>query len=206
MKIAEVKLEHSENGKEVVLELQHGLSSGNNFIADKDWVGFNARQLEILHKRVEDGEDLEDLLEEASFEDLHWRWLTKGRALNSSEYEWFYLVNGESIEGICVVYHPKMSRIDSQQIFYIDYLATAPWNRDNLISKKIFKGVGTTLIKHSLRYSVETLKYRPGFGLHSLPKAIPYYKKIGMLGFGKDEDKQNLHYFEMSPQVSVTLL
>jgi hypothetical protein len=204
--IAEIQFDNLQEGTEVVFKLQHGLSSEKNFLADKDWIKFNARQLEALEKRFKAGENIDDLLNEASIEDSHWRWLTKGRILNSSEYEWFYLISDCSVEGICVVCHPTTSRIDTKNIFYIDYLATAPWNRDNLVSKKVYKGVGTALIEQSLRYSVDVLKYRPGFGLHSLPKAVPYYEKIGMQSFGEDKEKDSMLYFEMNSETSATLL
>ena len=41
------------------------------------------------------------------------------------------------------------------------------------------------------------LPYRYGFCLHSLPQANSYYQEIGMVGFGPDSNKENLHYYEM---------
>lgn len=204
--ISEVSVQNLESSEEETLEIHHGLSSKDNFKADQAWTQCNADLLGELAKRVDAGEDPDKLLAEVDIEDKHWEWVRKGLVLNTEEYEWFYAKSESCIEGICVIYHPHPSRIDSEEIFYVDFVAVAPWNRKNPVFPQKFKGIGSLLIRESLRYSVEELKYRPGFSLHSLPQAVTYYEKIGMQNFGEDSSKQGLIYFEMSESQSKSFL
>jgi hypothetical protein len=204
--ISRLSLENIETSIVEELEIHHGLSGLDNLKADREWTQFNANLLGKLFESVEAGADLESLLSEVNIEDKHWEWVRKGLAFDSKEYEWCYAQSDNQIEGICVIYHPQASRVDAKEIFYVDYVAVAPWNRKNPFYAQKFKGIGSILIRESLRFSVEKLRYRPGFCLHSLPQAITYYEKIGMQNFGKDSTKQNLIYFEMSESQSKSFL
>lgn len=195
-------IEEQISKKDVEYTIYHGLNSIFALRADNDWLTFNFELVTELKKVAKSEEELLDLVQQHQFEDFHWRWVDKSVSFSSTEYEWFYLLIADQVQGICLIYHPKPSRIDGQNIFYVDYVAVAPWNRDSLITKKIFKGIGTILIKRALIYSINVLGYRPGFSLHSLPQAVTYYEKIGMINFGPDGTKQNLHYFEMEPESS----
>lgn len=204
--ISQASTQNLETSEEEELKIHHRSSSRDNLKADKDWTQFNADLLGELAKKVDAGEDPDTLLAEVDIEDKHWDWVRKGLVLNSEEYEWFYAKSENFIEGVCVIYHPQPSRIDSEEIFYVDFVAVAPWNRRNPVFPQKFKGIGSLLIRESLRYSVEELKYRPGFSLHSLPQAVTYYEKIGMENFGEDSSKQGLIYFEMSESQSKSFL
>lgn len=108
-------------------------------------------------------------------------------------------------QGACVFFHPKDSIIDSENIFYIEYVAVAPWNRKTPVTKREFKGVGTILITCALNYAVNELGLQYGFSLHSLPQAKNYYEKIGMINF-PERDKDKLVYFEMPRDKSTEIL
>ena len=77
-------------------------------------------------------------------------------------------------QGACLIFHPKDSIIDSGDIFYIEFLAVAPWNIDNPRAKREFKGIGSLIIKCILNFAVNTLQLKPGFSLRSLPQAKGY--------------------------------
>ncbi|MBJ6752698.1 GNAT family protein [Geomonas anaerohicana] len=171
---------------------------------DRKWLQYNLDLMQAIDA-VANGDDLifEKMIRECSFEDFHWRWFDKCYDKNTSEFEWFYLTVGDVVQGVCILYHPKESRIDKEEIFYIDYLATAPWNRPDVLKTPIpFKGIGTLLLREALTFSLAALGYRPGFSLHSLPKALTYYHKIGMTDFGPDGTYHNLHYLEMERESS----
>jgi len=199
-------LKNQVTNEDEQVEIYHGLSSLDNLAADRAWAQSNANLLGEILEKVKAGDDMDLLLSQVDIEDKHWEWVRKGFAFDSDEYEWFYAKSAEEIEGICVIYHPQPSKIDEKDIFYVDYIAIAPWNRKNPFDIPKFKGVGSILIKESLRFSVEKLKYRPGFSLHSLPQAVGYYEKIGMQNFGRDESKQGLVYFEMNESQSESFL
>ena len=111
-------------------------------------------------------------------------------------FECFFIFSNDKPQGACLIYHPKDSIIDSENIFYIEFVAVAPWNRDNPMVERKFKGIGSAIIVCVLDFAIKTLGLKPGFSLHSLPQAIGYYKKIGMENY-PERDKPNLAYFEM---------
>jgi hypothetical protein len=138
--------------------------------------------------------------------DFQWDWYRKALVLNSKNYVWFYLVADNSVQAACIIYHPKASKLDNENIFYIEYISTAYWNRTRPNFKKRFSGLGTLLISSAINYAITTLGYRPGFSLHSIPTAEPYYQNLGLQPLGKDTSKENLEYFEASEQVAISLL
>lgn len=146
------------------------------------------------------------LLLENNLEDAHWDWLTKSRFLNKDEYRWFYLIIDDSVQAVCVMRHPESSRMDQENIFYIDYIATAFWNRSRPDYQKRFSNLGTILISHCIKYAICVLKYRPGFCLHSLPTAVNFYLKLGMKDLSGAAEKENLKYFEAEESVSISLV
>lgn len=185
------------SGKKVNYEISFGLSSTYAANADVDWLTFNFMIVSKLKEVCKTNEELLEHLARYQFEDSHWNWVNKSVVLSTDEYEWFYFIAENQVQGICNIYHPKPSKIDNRNIFYVEFVAVAPWNRINPISPRKFKGIGSSLLKIALNYSINTLNYRPGFSLHSLPQSAEYYEKIGMKNFGPDNSKQNLFYFEM---------
>lgn len=83
-------------------------------------------------------------------------------------------------------------------ILYIDFIASAPWNRKQIENRK-YVGVGEALITHAINLSIdEDMDGR--FGLHSLPQAENFYSnRCGMKDYGYDEEKK-MKYFEMSTE------
>ncbi|MDR9836407.1 hypothetical protein [Herbaspirillum huttiense] len=147
-----------------------------------------------------------DLVAKYSLGDWGWNWLDKAIHLNHDEYVWIFLVAEEKVQAASIIYHPKTSRFDGEKIFYIDYLATANWNRPRPNFSKQFSTLGTKLIAFSIDYAMNTLGYRPGFSLHSLPDAESFYSKLGMTAFEKDREKENLMYFEADVEASQNIL
>lgn len=146
------------------------------------------------------------LLTAYNIEDLQWDWLNKAVHCNTDEYRWFYLIIEEKVQATCIIYHPKKSQFDTENIFYVDYLATAFWNRSRPDYKRQYAGLATILLAHGIRYAIDQLKYRPGFCLHSLPKAESYYVGLGMTDFGPDKEKQDLKFFEAESKASLSLM
>jgi hypothetical protein len=76
-------------------------------------------------------------------------------------------------------------------------LATAPWNRPKVVNPVEYKRVGITLLVYAIASSFD-FDYKIRIGLHSLPNAKQFYKKIGMIDLGCNPDYYDLTYFEMS--------
>ena len=193
-------------GNQLKYEIAHGWNIILSNRCDQEWKAFYLAIFKHIHEQNYSEKEKNDILSGFQIEDIHWDWFKKSYIYHSDEYEWFYLLAEEKPQGACVFYHPKESIIDRKDIFYIEYVAVAPWNRDNPLSNREYKGVGTKIIKCALRYAVNNLGLRPGFCLHALPQAKEYYeKKIGMMNY-PERDKSDLAYFEMPRDKSNEML
>ncbi|MDD1136721.1 hypothetical protein M5G22_04050 [Pseudomonas sp. TNT2022 ID233] len=189
------------SGKNVSFQLLHGWDIALARKCDVEWTEKN---IEILHCVKSSAASDAELLQKVSslhMEDAHWRWTAKAIHHSAQEYNWFFYLAEDAIQAACLIYHPKDSVIDGQGIFYIEYVAVAPWNRPNPLSTTRFKGIGSDLIRYASKYATETLGLRPGFSLHSLPKAAAYYNKIGMTCF-PERKKERLDYYEMAKEAA----
>lgn len=170
---------------------------------DTQWAEHNFNFFQYIQKNVKE-EDLDKVLESLQIEDNHWSWFNKSMHFYADGYKWFYLLAEDKIQGTCVIYQPKESVIGEGNIFYIEFIAVAPWNRKTLIADKEYKGVGTILITAILKYALSRFALRPGFSLHSLPQATGYYEKLGMINCVA-QDKDRLKYYEI-PMTEAELL
>ncbi len=192
-------------GEEVEYSIEHGLSISSATACDQSWTHFKTEMLDYIDKQNYSEEKLSDVLSEIQSEDYHWSWVLKSHVCSTSEYEWFFLFADNQPQGACLIYHPKQSVLHLNNIFYVEFVAVAPWNRDNPFRPKTFKGVGSALIKNALTYAVNVLGLHKGFSLHSLPQACDYYLKLGMLNV-KNNNKDGLEYFEMPEDTAKKIL
>ena len=202
-----LKCNHS--GVDYPWSVKVGLDAALNAKADVDW---SNERLKIIRKIIDLNPGIEK--DQAALvgkfpvfrlEDWHWNWGRKALYCGGPEYEWFYLMADNSVQAIATIYHPKSSWLNGDDIFYIDYLAVANWNRDYPDYQKRFSGVGTKLVGFCIGHAINVLKYRPGFCLHSLPGAESYYAHIGMRDLGLDSSKEDLRRYEADEKVTLAL-
>jgi len=80
-------------------------------------------------------------------EDHHWDWQNKAlQTYCNSSYDWFVLNTPHGIQGLLLTYHPTHSDVESGNVFYIDFLASAPWNRETPSNQPRLRGVGSGLV------------------------------------------------------------
>lgn len=139
-------------------------------------------------------------------EDAHWKWAAKAlQALrNPLSYELFGVESDARTQGMmlvlkggpkCFSRHPEHPRAP---LVYVDFLATAPWNRPGLTATPTYKGVGRVLFMAAVSLSIEE-EFAGRVGLHSLPGAEAFYRnQLNMTDMGRDDTYQNLRYFELS--------
>lgn len=139
-------------------------------------------------------------------EDAHWEWAAKAlHALhNPLSYELFGIETDGKTQGMmlavkggtkCFSRHPEHPRMP---LVYVDFLATAPWNRQGLIATPTYKGVGRVLFMAAVSLSIKE-EFTGRVALHSLPAAEAFYRnRLGMTDLGADGDYHNLRYFELS--------
>ena len=160
-----------------------------------------------IQRSTPDTAEQNRILGTISTEDFHWDWFNKAVHCSTDEYEWFHLYADSKPQAACLIYHPEKSALEPGDIFYVKFVAVAPWNRDCEIRHAEFKGLGKIVLRAAQRFAVRQLKLRPGFCLHSLPKAEGFYsKRIGMQKVSGKEDAQNLPYYELSSTLATTLM
>lgn len=146
-------------------------------------------------------------------EDDHWHWRQKHRKFAQSlAFEGFSVVAEGVTQGLMYVATDGWSRLESgKQALYVDYLATAPWNRPHPVAPdeaRRLRGAGEILIHAAARLSLEEdLGLEGRVSLHALPNAREFYQNaVGMRDFGPDAHYQGLHYFEMTRLLSEAYL
>lgn len=135
---------------------------------------------------------------------LHWDWRKKTQALQGFlTAPGFSVMCGGITQGMMIVdsamHRCRIAEQLGQHVVYVDYLETAPWNRKELLfDPPRYKGVGSILIRAAIELSLEE-GFKGRIGLHSLSHAYDWYaNKCGMADLGVDQNKENLHYFEMT--------
>jgi hypothetical protein len=110
-------------------------------------------------------------------------------------------LNEKSLQGLMLVSDFRSVRLQVQfgkPIVYVEFVATAPWNRPEVQKPPKYRGVGTVMVAAAIELSCG-LDYRGRIGLHSLPAAAPFYRdKCGLIELGRDAEHPNLTYFEMT--------
>jgi hypothetical protein len=132
--------------------------------------------------------------------DQYWDWEQKKRVYlrgDSTIYEGYAIECNGIVQGLMLL---KMGGHRSwveprRRLVYVHALATAPWNRGPTPEPMGFQTVGATLLEFA-RFRSEELGMDGLVGLHSLPNAEGFYRKMGMWDGGIDLEKEGLRYFE----------
>jgi hypothetical protein len=131
-------------------------------------------------------------------EETYWNWVSKYRLYGSSANYESYVIECDLItQGMMLIEtRNHRSRFDkNRRLVYVATIQTAPWNLPNAQPKPLFRAVGSVLLSFAKRRSLQ-LGYDGLVGLHSLPRAEEFYRKISMIDCGQDEEKDGLTYFE----------
>ena len=189
-----IKLTNGITGQLVNAILYEGISDKNLIDYEKKWLPIlNKARQQYIAERQRGGNA-------PCVEDAHWDWSRKVNLTRSLlSHRHFAVERAGMTQGLMqleLAIH--RSRIESgQHLVYVDLISVAPWNRKALKEVPQYQGVGSILIAQSIGTSSdEGLLGR--IGLHSLPGAAGWYKKLGMKTFGPDSDYYGLEYFEMS--------
>ena len=145
------------------------------------------------------------LLQSSSAEDRHWDWLRKYANLSSINFEYYAIECDQMTQGMMIIETDLHKSRGGKNLVYVDFLAIAPWNRQEIVKNPKYRGTGSLLMYLAVSRS-EQLGYKHRTGLHALPRACEFYQKLGMKDFGADRNYQNLHYFEFDEQTGKAFL
>ena len=149
-------------------------------------------------------------------EDLGWDWWRKADLALGKPwlYEMYSVEKDGKTQGLMMISKggvdcfSRHSDHPQAPLIYIEYLATAPWNRPEMTQEHLYKGVGRWLFLEAVTFSVEQ-ESDGRIGLHSLPRAEPFYRdRMNMTDFGNEPPRihQGLRYFELSTKQAAVLI
>lgn len=192
--------------KNLPYKIVHGWSLESSVECDTFWKRGWLALFEQIQQAEPDEAKQNDILASISTEDFHWDWFRKAVDYSTDEYEWFHLYADGKPQAACLIYHPEASALEPGEIFYVKFVAVAPWNRDCDLRPREFRGLGKIILRAAQRFAVKELKLRPGFCLHSLPKAEVVYKTLKMVKVDGKEDSQSLSYYELPQRFATQLM
>jgi hypothetical protein len=170
----------------------------------QDQLIVEAQLLPLSDRHLEDAEAFwVPWLTRSGEADEYWDWVRKRNRSSLLRGTEFYAIEyGGVTQGLLALdISKKRCLIESQfrqRLVYILALATAPWNRPIIQTPPMFKGVGGQFTDFAIDRSRE-LGYKGRVGLHALPGAIEFYRKlrVRLIECGPDPDEpDNLVYFE----------
>jgi GNAT superfamily N-acetyltransferase len=177
-----------------------GLTEPEMDIADKSWQEF---QKLALAEAIKQGFSVRDLPEHR-----HWDWKAKVREATPDD-RFFGVLADNQTQGMMIAKQRKTCRLEVQKnlpLVYVDYVSTAPWNLHGFVAEPRFRGAGRILIAAAVEWS-KSLGCQGRLGLHALPQAEGFYEKsCHMTRIGRDENYENLAYFEMTSEQAVAFL
>ncbi|MET1416827.1 hypothetical protein ABVF61_31520 [Roseibium sp. HPY-6] len=181
-------------------ELFHGFDMSNLSHIEGRW-------RPMFEVRRNEAKETRQTLASINAEDAHWDWGKKALAAINDPFlfDFFVLECGGNTQAImmtrkggvdCFSRHVEHER---KPLIYVEFLATAPWNRPGFVAEPTYKGSGRVLIATAVSLSLEE-EMGGRVGLHSLPAAEQFYRDaIGMSDLGLDEEgvHEGLRYFEL---------
>ena len=192
--------------RKIPFNIVHGWDLKSSLECDTLWKQGWLTLLKQIQQAEPDETKQNKLFDSISTEDIHWDWFRKAVNYSTDEFEWFHLYADGKPQAACVIYHPEASVLEPGDIFYVKFVAAAPWNRPCDVRPREFGGLGKIILRAAQRFAVKELKLRPGFCLHSLPKAESFYSKLKMVKVAGKEDAQSLAYFELPQALAIKLM
>ncbi|RSO59666.1 hypothetical protein EA756_04305 [Acinetobacter lactucae] len=184
-----------------VLQISNGYSFEKSLSCDHNWKVYHENIFAYLKTLPQ--EEANDIINKLDYQDWHWEWVTKTAGTKTdNQYEWFFLEIDNCVEAACLIYFPKESALQpSENIFYIEFLAIAPWNRFTPLEEKRYRGLGSILLLRSVKFLAQKYANSGRFSLHSLAQAESYYVNKLKMQHLSINDKPSLKYFELPENV-----
>jgi hypothetical protein len=147
-------------------------------------------------------DEWQHLLGEYGAPDSHWNWdnLAKPGVVRTTHRS-FSVLTGDEVEAVMVVDLTQRCEIGEQNgehLVYVENLAVAPWNREEIQSPRRLGGLGKVMLALAVKLS-ESEGWKGRVGLHSLSQSESFYEKCNMTCVKNDPNYEDLWYFEFTP-------
>lgn len=189
-----------------LLQISNGYSFAKSLSCDSKWREYHENIFAYL--KTLSKEEAEEIVTKLDYQDWHWEWIGKtAKTKTNNQYEWFFLDIDDSVEAACLIYFPKESTLQPiENIFYIEFIAIAPWNRFTPLEDKRYRGLGSLLLLRAVKFLAQKYAHSGRFSLHSLGQAESFYiNKLKMQHLSVN-DKPSLKYFELPHHVVDSIL
>jgi len=196
--VSEALLIERTTGKKVLAPIYEGIDKNNIDDVENTWRPY-------VRSRINTSSSLNAL----HVEDQRWDWEQKTSDVTGLLlYKQFALEFDGKTQGLMLVSlgarRAKHSSYIGRELIYIEYLASAPWNRKSLMTPDLatYKGVGENLVSLAVQISFEE-GFNGLIGLHSLEQAESFYRdRCKMIDMGIQLSESVLRYFEMTPDIA----
>lgn len=207
--LASYQLPSPEHGQPMLVELYQGVEEQQLQYIENQWMPVlrqlqNQAILKVKAKSIVDDNDRRNAfcLAQAvvGSPDGHWDWRNKMREAANEAYASFYASCGNSVEAVmeCRLLHfAREPSQANQPTVYINHVAVAPWNRNEIQNPRRIAKLGDLMIATAVSLSIDE-GFGGRIGLHSLAQAEGFYQNCGMSDLGPDNNYGELCYFEFT--------
>ena len=204
-----------EQGMSLKIDIVEGLDAVHLDQIEQAWKPIMTRQrdkavLEFFTQLAEEdrtNEAFVTMLGRMGIPDSHWNWRHKCAIAPGTQRQAYGLLNGDEVEAAMMLAFDHQTRLSTcgEPLVYVDFLATAPWNRPTIQCPERFRRLGTMLLGTAVAVS-QMQGLKGCCGLHSLPPAEGFYQRAGMQDLGADPTYYDLHYFEFDAATARTFI
>lgn len=207
------EIDSPEHGRSFKIDLVEGMDGAHIDFIERQWLPILQRQHDLallnffrLPVVSQTDEKWTEMLGKFGAQDWHWKWRSKCSVAAGTNRRIYALLNADDVEAAMCLLFGKQSR-DSNPlpIVYVDYVAVAPWNRQEVQNPRRFPRFGTVMLGAAVEVSM-SMGFEGRCGLHSLPQSEGFYRKARMSDFGIDTSYLSLRYFEFSNQAAKVFL
>lgn len=141
----------------------------------------------------------------ANIQDFSWEWESKAKTFKERlDYVSYALECNGRTQGFMIIEAGKrrsqLTGFEDKTIVYVEYIATAPWNRFNFTQSPTYKGIGSVLMLAAIHYS-QNEGYEGRIGLTALKQSEKWYNDVlKMTDLGVLKNVPNGRYYELTPE------
>lgn len=202
--LATYNINSPEHGRQFKVDIVDGLDQAHLDYIESSWQPILDELHDVallewwsLPSSQRTDEKFADILGRLAIPDQHWSWRKKTTYAQGTNRKVYGVVHDGHVEAAMMLKFGSTSRLNpvGQPLVYVDYVSAAPWNRSAIQPVPRFNGMGSLMLGVAIGVS-RSRNCDGRCGLHALPSAEGFYRRIGMHKFPSDPNYHNMRYFE----------